>query len=84
MALELRNRFEGLFARTFSATLLWNYPTIDALTAFLANDQESQSSGTPVDVDQSSIADVDALSISLGEFAEMSDDDVARALRGNR
>ena len=31
MAMELRNRLERPLARPLSATLAWNYPTVDAL-----------------------------------------------------
>jgi len=36
MTLELRNRLETSLGLTLSATLIWNYPTIDALVPFLA------------------------------------------------
>lgn len=36
MTLELRNRLEMSLGLTLSATLIWNYPTIDALVPFLA------------------------------------------------
>jgi NADPH:quinone reductase-like Zn-dependent oxidoreductase/acyl carrier protein/short-subunit dehydrogenase len=35
MTLELRNRLENSLGLTLSATLIWNYPTVDALTPFL-------------------------------------------------
>jgi NAD(P)-dependent dehydrogenase (short-subunit alcohol dehydrogenase family)/acyl carrier protein len=37
MTLELRNRLELSLGVTLSATLLWNYPTVAALTQFLAD-----------------------------------------------
>ena len=33
MAMELRNRLEAALGRPLSATLAWNYPTVDALVA---------------------------------------------------
>ena len=33
MAMELRNRLESDLGRPLSATLAWNYPTVDALVA---------------------------------------------------
>ena len=36
MAMELRNRLEAALGRPLSATLAWNYPTIEALVAHLA------------------------------------------------
>jgi acyl carrier protein len=35
MALELRNRLERNLRQKFSATLVWNYPTISAIAAHL-------------------------------------------------
>ena len=35
MSLELRNRLESALQRPLSATLAWNYPTVDALAAHL-------------------------------------------------
>jgi acyl transferase domain-containing protein len=36
MAVELRNRLEAALCRPLSATLAWNYPTIEAIVDFLA------------------------------------------------
>ena len=36
MAMELRNRLEVALGRPLSATLAWNYPTVEALVAHLA------------------------------------------------
>ena len=38
MAIELRNRIETALGRPLSATLAWNYPTIEAIVAYLAGD----------------------------------------------
>ena len=35
MAIELRNRLTSLLGRPLSATLTFNYPTVEALAAFL-------------------------------------------------
>ena len=35
MAMELRNRLKPALGRPLSATLAWNYPTVDALVGFL-------------------------------------------------
>ena len=39
MAIELRNRLETALGRPLSATLAWNYPTIEAIVGFLAADE---------------------------------------------
>jgi hypothetical protein len=36
MGLEIRNRLERTLGLTLSAALVWTYPTLTALTAFLA------------------------------------------------
>jgi hypothetical protein len=36
MGLEIRNRLERSLGLTLSAALVWTYPTLTALTAFLA------------------------------------------------
>ena len=37
MAMELRNRLEAELERPLSATLAWNYPTVEVLVAYLAD-----------------------------------------------
>ena len=39
MAIELRNRLETALGRPLSATLAWNYPTIEAIIGYLAEDE---------------------------------------------
>jgi myxalamid-type polyketide synthase MxaE and MxaD len=39
MAIELRNRLETALGRPLSATLAWNYPTIEAIVGYLAEDE---------------------------------------------
>ena len=39
MAIELRNRLETVLGRPLSATLAWNYPTIEAIVGYLAEDE---------------------------------------------
>jgi len=38
MAIELKNRLEGSFARSFSATLLFMHPTLESLASYLLNE----------------------------------------------
>jgi hypothetical protein len=87
MGLELRNRLERALQRPLSATLAWNYPTVDALAAYLdaliapdrspsglaaATDPALSTAPTPVDV---------GLTTLLAELTSLTDDDAARALR---
>jgi len=87
MGLELRNRLERALQRPLSATLAWNYPTVDALATYLdaliapdgspsglaaAADPALSTAPTPVDV---------GLATLLAELTSLTDDDAARALR---
>jgi acyl transferase domain-containing protein/acyl carrier protein len=75
MAMELRNRLEASLGRSLSATLAWNYPTVDAIVQYLASDTEAKPAapsphGEPL-----------APSNSLLELNELSDEEAALALR---
>jgi phthiocerol/phenolphthiocerol synthesis type-I polyketide synthase B len=79
MAIELRNRLEALLGRSLSATLAWNYPTVEALAAFLSGDPGV----APAPLQKTAVlaAEPDALDVGLEEIIELSDEDVARELR---
>jgi myxalamid-type polyketide synthase MxaE and MxaD len=77
MAIELRNRLEALLGRPLSATLAWNYPTVEALATFLSKDVVAEAPAvTPVVIESAS------LEAGLEDILALSDEDVARALRG--
>ena len=66
MSLELRNRLEDTLGVTLSATVIWNYPTIDALTPFLAEKmriplEESKSQASAEKEAESALQDFDHL-----------------------
>jgi phthiocerol/phenolphthiocerol synthesis type-I polyketide synthase B len=77
MAMEIRNRLETALGRSLSATLAWNYPTVEALVQHLANTAvESQQPAATNDQDASpDVAD------SLRAVNELSDEEAALALR---
>ena len=76
MAMELRNRLEAALGRSLSATLAWNYPTVDALVQHLAAPSSRRRPWRPL---QDAESDVPA---SLHDRrTELSDDDAALALR---
>ncbi|KQU73853.1 MULTISPECIES: type I polyketide synthase [unclassified Rhizobacter] len=77
MALELRNRLEPLHGKPLSATLAWNYPTVDALVAFLSGDHEPAAAPAAVPAPE-------AVAPVLDSVADLSDDDAARLLRKRR
>lgn len=79
MALELRNRLEPLHGKPLSATLAWNYPTVDALVGFLAGDGDV--SGGAAAAPATPSADVASV---LGDVNQLSDEDAARQLRKRR
>ena len=78
MAIELRNRLEGALKRPLSATLAWNYPTVEALVAHLASAdpaaisvcRSSQGSTVPTE-----------LADRIRAIAELSDEQAVAALR---
>ena len=76
MAIELRNRLEAALKRPLSATLAWNYPTIEALVTQLAGAE-------PVAIVASvkSQQALTALSDRISEVAEISDEQAIAALR---
>jgi phthiocerol/phenolphthiocerol synthesis type-I polyketide synthase B len=82
MAIELRNRLEALLGRSLSATLAWNYPTVEALATFLSGDSVAAQASVPQD--PAPAAELDSLDVSLEEITELSDEDVARQLRAGQ
>jgi len=62
MAMELRSRLEAALARPLSATLAWNYPTVDALVAFLASDEGQDRAATPAPTAAPGVPDLEGLS----------------------
>jgi acyl transferase domain-containing protein/acyl carrier protein len=75
MALELRNRLEPLHGKPLSATLAWNYPTVDALVGFLCGPDETALVAPALP---------DEVGEVLGDMDELSDEDAARMLRKGR
>lgn len=81
MALELRNRLESLLGRPLSASIAWNYPTVEALVAFLGGpDTTTSPAPPPVEVSASDAP----VAASFVDVASLSDEEAARALRAGR
>lgn len=78
MAMELRNRLEAALGRSLSATLAWNYPTVEALAAHLAGG-DAPSAAPPATV-TAEAAPPQAVPV----VAALSDEAALLALRGNR
>lgn len=80
MALELRNRLQSLLDVKLSATMVWNYPTIPALSGHLAQllnlslEAEESSPGTPGN-GSTGAPDLDKL--TENELASLLDDELA-------
>jgi acyl carrier protein len=77
MAMELRNRLEAALERPLSATLAWNYPTIEALVEYLAHDGRDVSMNT-AELPESPADDT---SEAVMDLSDLSDDDAVLALR---
>ena len=77
MAMELRNRLEAVLARPLSATLAWNYPTLDALAEFLCGDAAPSGAVRPAPTPAPAVP-------VLADVAELSDQDAAQLLRRKR
>ena len=79
MGLEIRNRLERSLDVTLSAALVWTYPTLAALAAFLAEVLE-----LPADAAGGAASHVPAAQTALSEaravVAELSDEEAEREL----
>jgi len=79
MAVELRNALGSRFDRTFPATLLFNYPTIDELVEFVCAEVLERSESEPAPPDRAATDDVSGLDdLSEDELATL----LAERLRG--
>jgi phthiocerol/phenolphthiocerol synthesis type-I polyketide synthase B len=76
MAIELRNRLETALGRPLSATLAWNYPTIEAIVGYLAEDEPGAPPAVTPMVSQTGGELVD----SLADVASLSDEAAMMAL----
>jgi acyl transferase domain-containing protein len=88
MALELRNRLEASLGIPLSATLIWSYPTLAALTDHLARQMGAEVEPQPStpetpNVQQVSSADAASLEeLSEDQMAELLAQELARATKG--
>ena len=76
MAVELRNRLETALGRPLSATLAWNYPTIEAIVDFLAADKPD----APATENPTVPPPAGELVASLAEMAALTDEAAMLAL----
>ncbi len=81
MAMEMRNRLESELGRPLSATLAWNYPTIDALVAHLSGMESPPADSRVAPASPPAVSDLQG---RIDEVAKLSDADAARELRGSR
>src|SRR5690606_26329805 len=89
MAMELRNRLEAALGRSLSATLAWNYPTVQALAAHLAGEEAAGPPGRSAGagaapVSAGSSAPSPEAADAVLQVAALSDDEATEALRGPR
>jgi acyl carrier protein len=84
MAVELRNRLEADLELKLSATLVWNYPTINQLSSFLAGKLETAPMAVLTDVEpaspQEDKSEPDDIGKLLADINDLSDDEVLQSL----
>ena len=75
MALELRNRLENSLGLALRATLIWSYPTVEALSSHLAEllglDSSSSNAPTTITQEVDEMSDDDATAELLAKLAEL-------------
>jgi acyl carrier protein len=86
MAIKLRNGLENDLALTLSATLVWNYPTLNEMTPYLIKKMgvvadETPSQDASGDFEPDAGAETEANEI-LSSIEDISDEDALRALLG--
>jgi phthiocerol/phenolphthiocerol synthesis type-I polyketide synthase B len=84
MAVEIRNRLEAAIERPLSATLTWNYPTVDALSAHIDALLAPAAPVAAVAAAATSDATPSEGALLFTDIAELSDVDALRALRRGR
>ncbi|MBI4995370.1 MAG: type I polyketide synthase [Rhodocyclales bacterium] len=87
MAMELRNRLEAILGRPLSATLAWNYPTVEALVSHLAGADPAAPVAAPAVTAPRAVNAADLptdMLEGLGQLSALSDEDAALALRSRR
>jgi acyl transferase domain-containing protein len=78
LAMELRNRLEAALARPLSATLAFNYPTVDALVGFLCGEQPAAAVPAPAQREPA------VARAAHEDITSLSDDEAAQLLRRQR
>jgi len=96
MAMEFRNHLEGAFDLNVSATVAWNYPTLELLTGYVLERLEAESDeervASPADLEPVEAPDesmppgggTEGLARHFDEVSTMSDDEALRELLGDR
>jgi len=80
MSMEVRNRLEQALGRPLSASLTWNYPTVELIVGFLAGDLSAKPAPA-ANAKAAPIPDAD-LDEGMQQIAALSDDEAARELLG--
>lgn len=80
LSMELRNRLEAALSRPLSATLAWNYPTVESLVAFLAGLLAPAPAAPPTPATVSTTP----APANLGVVADLTDEQAAQLLRRRR
>ena len=80
LAMEMRNRLERTLGRPLSATLAWNYPTVAALSAYLAGEDSTDHRKPGIVLAEAA----PTVSAQFAAIANLTDDDALTALRRRR
>ena len=83
MAMELRNRLESALGRPLSATLAWNYPTVEALSDYLA-DADPATPSRSAQQPAAAGPPADDLSDQFSAVSVLSNEDAMLALRAGK
>jgi len=77
LAMELRNGLEALVQRPLSATLAWNYPTVQMLVSYLAGEDDARVAAAPA---QAAVPATPDPALDIGDLGALSDDQAALLL----
>ncbi len=84
MAMELRNRLETALGRSLSATLAWNYPTVEAMSVFLAGEDAAAGEAATALAGAGAGSPSANLEDAVQDIVGLSDEETLLALRAAR
>jgi len=82
LAMELRNRLEAAVDQPLSASLTWNYPTVEQIARFLNGEAAGSAQSLPANHGGDALGQEHPLQEDMQQIAALSDDDALHALLG--